>query len=392
MVTSMAHPQLGGVSTHLSLLIGGLRQRGHKVHLIEARVARPPLIIRAARKAACRLAGRPYYQWLIPRMMHRLQVAVQNLDVALIHCHDPIAAAACGRIAKHKGIPMVATVHGPVSRHAVELGSRPDSDLVRYYERIEIAAWPQCSKIIAVDSGQAGIVIEAGAPREAISVIPNAVDVDEIDALKPSYPSRRYQYFITARRLVPKNGVQYAIEALTAVQDTDCRLLIAGDGPMMAKLRELAKRLGVAEKVEFLGAQSRSAVVALTWNAVGAIVPSVNVGGVIEATSLSALEAMATGRPVIASRLGGLAEIIDDARTGFLAPQRDHAQFARTMNKILSEPSMARAVGRNARQEVIKRFSKDRWVESVIAVYQGAIDELSNQGARQPVAAPTGSA
>jgi glycosyltransferase involved in cell wall biosynthesis len=133
-------------------------------------------------------------------------------------------------------------------------------------------------------------------------------------------------------------------------------------------------------------------VVALTWNAVGAIVPSVNVGGVIEATSLSALEAMATGRPVIASRLGGLAEIIDDARTGFLAPQKDHAQFARTMNKILSEPSVARAVGRNARQEVIKRFSKDRWVESVIAVYQGAIDELSNQGARQPVAAPTGSA
>jgi hypothetical protein len=62
------------------------------------------------------------------------------------------------------------------------------------------------------------------------------------------------------------------------------------------------------------------------------------------------------------------------------------------MNKILSEPSVARAVGRNARQEVIKRFSKDRWVESVIAVYQGAIDELSNQGARQPVAAPTGSA
>jgi hypothetical protein len=53
---------------------------------------------------------------------------------------------------------------------------------------------------------------------------------------------------------------------------------------------------------------------------------------------------------------------------------------------------VARAVGRNARQEVIKRFSKDRWVESVIAVYQGAIDELSNQGARQPVAAPTGSA
>jgi len=106
-------------------------------------------------------------------------------------------------------------------------------------------------------------------------------------------------------------------------------------------------------------------------------VPSVPSAGVIEATSLSVLEAMAIGAPVIGSAVGGIAEIMEGKDLGFLVPPAGVEEFSAAIRALVSMDAAARdAVIRNARNRVQAKFGVDRWVASITSVYNEALDSL----------------
>jgi glycosyltransferase involved in cell wall biosynthesis len=302
-----------------------------------------------------------------------LRSALNPTNRAVIHCHDPLSAwaAACIRSPE---TPLVQTVHGPWSREHDSVAQTKNNLLTRELRRVEQQAFQSSDLLLPVDQGQAAILKdEFEVPPERIVVIENAVDVETLQEIAASATAARpdFPLFIVARRLVPKNGVEFAIRALARMGRSDVQMCIAGDGPLRRSLQSLAGELGVAPQVQFLGNVPRREVIRLFGRATGAIVPSVPDHGVVEATSLAVLEAMACGVPVIGSDIGGIAEILEGGKTGYLVPAADVDGLARQITAVLNlKVSERQQLCAAAQQRVRSKFGCDQWLERILTVYR----------------------
>lgn len=364
------HPYIGGVSSHIGILEKSLKAKGHHVTMITQDQFRPPLILRAPVKIFCKILGGNYVKWLHENMIKRIHKFTINGEEAIIHCHDFLTATACGRMAKNRWFRLVCTVHGPVSKEYVENGWSPNSAEVLFIQDLEKEAWSKCHRIIAVDTAQRDILLQQGAPEDIIRVIHNAVDIDEIDRYYTENHPLPYRYLLVPRRLSPKCGVEYAIRSLAFVSEPDIRLVIAGNGPLRGQLEELARSLGLASRVVFFGSISRQEVISLAWHATAILIPSIHIAGFAEATSIAALEGMAAARPVIASAVGGLIEMLRDGENGLLVEEKDPPGLARAVDKVLRDSATAQKLGQRARQTVVDRFSTSTWIRKIEEVYR----------------------
>jgi glycosyltransferase involved in cell wall biosynthesis len=252
-----------------------------------------------------------------------------------------------------------------------------DSPFYREIRRIEESAFASCARFIAVDRGQADILVDDfGVAREKISVIHNAVDCQEIHALSLGHSERGLPepYFVVPRRLVPKNGVHVAIEALKLLPDGIVHLAIAGDGPLAADLRRIAEQPGLFGRVRFLGSLTRKQLLPLMAHSAGVIVPSVPYEGVVEATSLSVIESFACGVPVIASNIGGLTELIRNESTGLLFPAGDVRSLASSMLRLLQMPNSEKIrMCTSARDAALATWDMTPWFIRTSEAYGNAL-------------------
>jgi glycosyltransferase involved in cell wall biosynthesis len=149
------------------------------------------------------------------------------------------------------------------------------------------------------------------------------------------------------------------------------QFLVAGDGPRAAELRALANTLGIEAHVSFLG--HREDVPALLALADAFVLPSRS-----EAFPNGAIEAMAAGLPVIASRVGGLLDLIDEGRTGLLVPPDNPSALADALESLIVSPARAEMLGAAAREEVTRLYSFDRMVREFEDLY---LSQLQTAGA-----------
>ena len=141
---------------------------------------------------------------------------------------------------------------------------------------------------------------------------------------------------------------------------------IAGDGPLRGELESLAAELGLGQAVRFLGRVE--GVTAEMEQAAAVVVPSLG-----EGFGMVALEAAERGRPVIASAVGGLPEIVDDGRTGVLVPRADASALAAAIVDLARDPARAAALGRAARERALAEFSLARCGDRTDALYREAL-------------------
>lgn len=168
----------------------------------------------------------------------------------------------------------------------------------------------------------------------------------------------------TASRLVPLKGIVYLIRtmALLRAEFPDLRLEIAGSGPERAALEEEIGGLGLADRVRFLGWQADLERVLAGWDVF--VQPSLK-----EGFPLAALEAMASGLPVVATSVGGLPELVENGRTGWLVPPADPGALADRLRKLLLNADERRAMGAAGRRRVRERFSVEQMVSGIARVY-----------------------
>lgn len=178
-------------------------------------------------------------------------------------------------------------------------------------------------------------------------------------------------------RLADQKGCGYLVEAMPLViaAHPQTRLRIVGDGPERQKLEAQVERLRLQETVEFLGYRPASAELLAGMDAV--IVPSI-----YDVHPLVAVEAMACGRPVVASAVGGLTETVVDGKSGFLVPPARPAALADAINRLLSSPDLRAAMGAEARRRAQQLFSP----EVCLAAYADEYRSLLRR--RPPRAAP----
>jgi glycosyltransferase involved in cell wall biosynthesis len=203
-----------------------------------------------------------------------------------------------------------------------------------------------------------------------VEAVTNGVDTtffQRTAATLPPPPEGRTR-LVAPRRLFEKNGIEYLIRAVpTILQEADVEVVLIGDGPERTKLESLVAELGVQGRVAFLGSRPHADMPGLLSSADLAVIPSL-----MEATSVAALEAMACGLPVAASRVGGLPEIVDAQVGGLFEPAEPDA-LARCVIDLL-QGDQRREMGARARARVVDRWSNDRLADRHVDVYEEVID------------------
>jgi len=284
----------------------------------------------------------------------------QRYDV--IHVHWPMPLALLGWAAQraHRA-PLVSTFYG-VELRWVKGSLRALKWLVRWAAR-------RSDRVVAISSYTAGELRElADVP---IEVIPYTTALPEPPSLSRSSDGPRTVLFVG--RLVERKGVPYLIEALALVGDASIRLVIVGEGPERPKLEEVARRLGggVADRVAFRGKISATELQAAYAGASAFVLPSVfDARGDTEGLGVVALEAMNYGTPVVASRIGGIPDVVEDGVTGLLVPPGDAAALAAALRRVLGEPGLGRRLGEAGRRRLHEQFSWEAITARWEAVYR----------------------
>lgn len=266
----------------------------------------------------------------------------------LIHVQSRNAAPQGMQLARSLGRPYVLTLH----------------DYTQPRQRLAIdRTW--CRRIIAVsESVKADLLSRTSAPESLVTVIHSGVDLSDAETRKPVLPSGRVPVVGTAGPLEAVKGFPFFLGAAARVLSTgrDVEFVIAGAGPEEDNLRRLARELQIAPHVTFVPnlLDFSEALAAMDVFCL----PSLQQGiGTIM------LEAMAMGRPVIATRVGGVYRVIRDNETGLLVPPSDSARLAERIGELLDDPDRSRIIGAAAQAEVRQEFSVDRMVDETAALY-----------------------
>lgn len=376
-VTQQKIPHSGGLSTHVEILMDALKNAGHEAHLIQGGAAQPSKLS----KLFCLLTAfgnkdlyiSRNFKAVLKRIKGMVEQELSSFRPDVIHTHDVYASYAVLDAVKNKNVPVVQTVHGPALYEA-QMGG---VDKLPAYKQViidcETAAFKKVKYFIAVDTGQADILVnDYGVSRDKISVIFNCVNVEEVKELSVTNAELPVSgpFMLVPRRLVEKTGVRYAVEAMSLLKDKKSQLVIAGQGPLRADLEKLAEQLNVTDRVKFLGAVPRPQLLPLFAKAKCVIVPSVPASGVVEATSLAVTEAMAAETVPVASGIGGLAELIENDVTGVLVQPADARALASAIDKLLEDDAYRNGIIKNATLKVDKDYSSHAWLRKVTGIYQ----------------------
>jgi len=301
----------------------------------------------------------PVWGNVVMRMMRR-QLQADPPD--LIHIQSRNAAAHGMWLARQLNRPFVLTVH----------------DYLQPFERLTIDhRW--CQRIIAVsDSVKADLCQRTGLSAESISVIHSGVDTDECPSFQV-LDSNRVPVIGTAGPLEAVKGFPFFLGAAARVlaAGRDVEFVIAGAGPEESNLRRLAHELKIETRVTFVPnlLEFDDALAAMDIFCL----PSLQQGiGTIM------LQSMALGRPVIATRVGGVHRVVLDNETGLLVPPSSSEALAGRMLELLDNPVYARQIGDAARAEVIREFSVEQMVSQTVALYRDVLSVPASNGALVP--------
>jgi D-inositol-3-phosphate glycosyltransferase len=291
----------------------------------------------------------------------------------VVHSHFWMSGLASLRAAQPLGIPVVHTYHalGIVKRR--QQGAADSSPAERVLVEAMIAR--ESDHIVSTSADEAAELVHLGASPDRITVIPCGVDLGHFRPDGPHSPRSGRPRIVVLGRLVERKGIGNVIAALPDLDGVE--LVIAGgpsvgeleSDPDVCRLRSIARQLGVEGSVEFLGAVGRDEVPGLLRSAdVVACCPWYEPFGMV------AVEAMACGRPVVATAVGGLAETVVDGKTGLLVPPRRPDRVARAIGSVLENPRLRRRLGRAASTRG-RRYGWDRVASETLEVLSNVRSE-----------------
>lgn len=261
-------------------------------------------------------------------------------------------------------LPLVVHFHGYDASRREVLEKYRD----RYTRLLEHAAG-----IVVVSRQMEQRVIEMGANPKKIYYSPCGVDCTLFEA---SSPDLAPPTFVSVGRFVEKKAPHLTLLAFARVfeEHPQARLRMIGDGHLLDVCRDLARALGIADAVAFLGAQPHEVVREEMSNARAFVQHSVEAfDGDTEGTPVAVLEASASGLPVVATRHAGIADVVVEEETGLLADEHDFCAMATHMRQMVEDPNKAACLGRSGRQHVLMQYSLQRSMERLGSALEASL-------------------
>ena len=313
-------------------------------------------------------------QWDVVRgLKARLRELVKTLQPDLIHAHSPcLNGLAAAAVAKEVGLPFVYEVRAFWEDAAVDHGTTAEGSLrYRLTRALETKVFKQADAVTCICEGLRRDIVERGIPAEKITVIPNAVDIDKFQWIDQRDRELETQLGLQGKTVLGFLGSFYAYEGLDlllnaaaklATRQPDLRVLLVGGGPQEAALKAQVQALGLQDRVIFTG-RVPHAQVNRYYSLVDVLVYARHKMRLTDlVTPLKPLEAMAQGKLVLASDVGGHQELIRDGYNGFLFPAGDTAALADSIERVLAVRAQWPTLLQNGRHYV---DTERNWANSV---------------------------
>lgn len=330
---------------------------------------------------------------VIDRLAARLMQVAREVRPDILHAHSPaLNAVAALRVGRKLGIPVVYEIRAFWEDAAVDHGTSREWARYRLTRAMETWVLQRVDAATTICEGLRGEIVGRGIPAAKIEVIPNAVDIADFSIGGPRDDALARTLGLEGKTVLGFIGSFYAYEGLNVLLDAlpallaerpGIRVLLVGGGPQDAALRQQARALGVADHVIFTGRVPHHEVQRY-YNLVDVLCyPRLKMRLTDLVTPLKPLEAMAQGRLLAASDVGGHRELIEDGRTGVLFAAGDPAALARKVLALLAEPDAWPRLKAQGRRFV---EAERNWAASVAryrAVY-GRLVPAAAQTVEQP--------
>ncbi len=341
----VAYDPIGGMQNHVAELTRCLDRLGVGQLVVTSRLAGAADRVRFGAHAQVVRTGLrvPVLRqgWAPLAVRHVLSGG--RVDLVHVHCGEDLAVLPLARLAAGRhGCPVVATVHLSV-RHGLRPTTPPGVVLRVAGGAAERWLLPGAAAVIALTPSTARLLRGDGIPADRVHVIPPGYDPALFAAAAadpfPGLPRPRVAY---VGRLAPQKDVGTLLEAFGRLA-AGAQLLVVGDGPDRPALQRRAQPLG--SRVHFTGFMPHVQIPAVLRHVDLLVLPSL-----YEDLSSVLIEAMAAGLPVVASRVGGTADLVHDGVNGLLVPSRHPAALAAAISRVLADPAAAAGLSAAARR------------------------------------------
>lgn len=219
--------------------------------------------------------------------------------------------------------------------------------------------------------------ISIGCPPDRIEVIRSGLDCDRFAYQPRTLPQDGSIQIATTGRLVEKKGIEYVIRAVAKLIPTypSLRYKIIGEGPLRSHFTQLIKKLQLTENVELMGWCDETEIVKILANTHIFVAPSVTASDGNQDAPINVLkEAMAIGLPVISTYHGGIPELVEDGKSGFLVPERDATALADKLSYLIAHPELWSAMGKAGREFVLRHYNLDQLNDDLIKIYRSLVN------------------
>lgn len=355
---------IGGASVHLLDLARGAQDAGHEVVIL---VGGHGVFLDRAKEKGLRCVSLRYMVREVSllkdlRGLFELRTAIAEIKPDIIHLHSSKAGVLGRLVAKSLSVPVVFTAHGWAFTEGVSERRRA------VYRFIEQYMARFSSKVITVSEYDKRLALDLGVGnQELITTIHNGMP-DCAVCPKDYITGDVVRMVMVARFDSPKNHLAL-VKALTCIKHLKWSLEFVGDGPLLRSVQDVVRSYDLADHVVFSGAcndvsarLAKSDIFILTsdW----------------EGLPLTILEAMRASLPVVASRVGGVSESIEQGRTGFLIERNDQPSLVEALTVLIESAELREEMGRQGRLKFESEFTFDTMLRKTLDVYVGAMQGL----------------
>lgn len=369
MITPGYPPAIGGIETHVYQLSKQLQNEDIELHVLwlngsDHEPVQSPTDPDVTNGNIQRTEDAPP---ITVQNYHHIKREIDEVDPDLVHAHSLWYSYAMVPLLLRPSVPKFV-----VTNHSSSFLRNYYSDSALTNLKLRFAGrWPDICITPSRELQQTTGDI-ASAP---VAWIPNGVNVDEFSPDAETTPISHDLgqlpedafVVLTTRRFEPKNGMRYLVKSIPHT-DEDIYFVMIGDGSNHAELKQWVQQQGLSDRVSMPGSVPHDEIAAYYQLADIAVLPSLK-----EAISISGLEAMASGTPLIGTRVGGIPELIDHEENGLLVQPRSPEEIAEAINRLHENLHEVKEMGTKARAKVVDSFSWDAVAERTIEVYKSVL-------------------
>jgi len=362
----------GGAERMILDLCGWLRTQGHRVTVATCREGWLAQNLRENGIETHVVAKRRLVDF---RMVSEILRLAHERRVDVIHTHELPMMVEIAPAALLKGIALVGTLHG-----------RENIAARRRRRMVCRLASRWCRRVVAVSGAMQRFLVEdVRIPRTKVQTIYNGIDISRYGGPDTPHHLRQVlgippesRVIGTVGSLYPVKGQTFLLQAMARVvrQAPDTVCLLVGRGELLPVLQREAADLGLTEQAKFLG--FRTDIPELLSLMEIFVLPSLS-----EGLPLSLLEAQAVGKPAVATHVGGIPEVIEEGRTGYLVPPRRPDLLADRILRLLQDPPAARAMGERGRSRIREIFSLEAMAQGYLSLFESCLNGRLAHPARQ---------